>query len=383
MPTLRVGLNLTFLTADSGGSGRYTRELIPAMLEAEADLRLTGFVSADAPADLFSEPWADDVDWVRFRYHPTRSGPVPPLVSMAVQWAALPAIAARRRLHLLHGLANVVPVVAPRARTVVTVHDLIWLRHPQTMHARATLGMKVVTPLSARSSDRVLAVSRAVRDDLISTLGIAPGKIDVVHHGVRRTTGVTPSAESELRRRLDLGDGLVVLCVGQIRRHKNLERLVEAIARVADARVRLVIAGVATDHGSELEETARRLGVLERLRLPGWVGEADLEGLYGLAACFVLPSLEEGFGLPVLEAMLREIPVACSNTTSLPEVAGDAALLFDPRDVDAISAAVERLLHDEGLRKELIARGIERCRRFTWEETGRTTLASYRSALEN
>ena len=140
--------------------------------------------------------------------------------------------------------------------------------------------------------------------------------------------------------------------------------------------------GYETGYDDELERMADRLDIKERLRRPGWVDEETLDGLYRAADCFVFPSLAEGFGLPVLEAMLRGAPVACSNVTSLPEVAGDAALLFDPLDVDAIAVSVRRILEDPELAERLRVAGRERARRFTWEESARLTLACYRKTLE-
>jgi glycosyltransferase involved in cell wall biosynthesis len=378
---LRIGLNLTFLVADSGGSGSYARELIPALLGVEPGVRITGFVNADAPDAVARAPWAGEVDWVRFPIHPQRPGPLAPLVSMAVQWGALPALAARRRLDVVHGLANVVPPLHPRVATVVTVLDLIWLRHTTTMTRRATLGMRLAVPPSARTADRVIAISRAARDDLVRTLRLPPARVDVTHLGVRLDETVPPTPEMELRQSLGLGDAPFVLCVAQVRPHKNIGGLVEALARLADERTNLVVVGPHTGHEEELRARAARLGVDRRVHLPGWVSDPDLEGLYRAAACFALPSFEEGFGLPILEAMRRGTPVACSDASSLPEVAGDAAVLFDPHDPSSIAAALERLLGDDALRARLAQAGLARCRDFTWEATARATLQSYRRAL--
>jgi glycosyltransferase involved in cell wall biosynthesis len=144
----------------------------------------------------------------------------------------------------------------------------------------------------------------------------------------------------------------------------------------------LVLPGYATAHEAELREHARSLGVLEDLRFPSWVSAEELEGLWALTAAFVFPSLYEGFGLPVLEAMARGVPVACADASSLPEVAGDAALLFDPRSPEQIAHAVERLLSDEPLRERLRGLGFRRAERFTWERAARLTLASYARVLE-
>jgi glycosyltransferase involved in cell wall biosynthesis len=142
-----------------------------------------------------------------------------------------------------------------------------------------------------------------------------------------------------------------------------------------------VVPGYPTPHERELRALAAELGIADRVRLPGWLPPEDLEGLYAAASCVVFPSLYEGFGLPVLEAMARGVPVACSNRSSLPEVAGDAALLFDPEDVDAIRAAVERLLGDAELRARLSEAGRGRADGFTWRRTAELTAASYERAL--
>jgi glycosyltransferase involved in cell wall biosynthesis len=143
----------------------------------------------------------------------------------------------------------------------------------------------------------------------------------------------------------------------------------------------LVLPGYPTAHEYELREYARELGLEGDVRFPSWVSAAELEGLWALAQAFVYPSLYEGFGLPVLEAMARGVPVACSNASSLPEVAGDAALLFDPHDQSAIAEALRRLLDDPALVESLGARGVARAREFTWERTARLTLDSYLRAL--
>jgi glycosyltransferase involved in cell wall biosynthesis len=173
-----------------------------------------------------------------------------------------------------------------------------------------------------------------------------------------------------------------VLSVSAKRPHKNVARLLYAIAAIApERRPALVVPGYPTPHEDELRELSVRLGVDGSVRLPGWLPAADLEGLYQAAACVVFPSLYEGFGLPVLEAMARGVPVACSTSSSLPEVAGDAALLFDPESVNAIRDAIERLLGDERLATRLRKAGLERAATYTWERTAELTAACYRRAL--
>jgi glycosyltransferase involved in cell wall biosynthesis len=239
-----------------------------------------------------------------------------------------------------------------------------------------------VAPVSARRADRVIALSESAAADIARTLGLSRSKIDVAHMGVRlETPRPKPARERDLRGKLDLGEEPILLCVAQKRAHKNLAGLLRALALLSDGCARLVLPGTPTPHEAELQQLAAELGVVRRVRFPGWLSDEELEGLYHLATCFVLPSFQEGFGLPVLEAMARDLPVACSNVSSLPEVAGDAALLFDPRDPKAIALALDRLLADATLRDLMRVKGRERCRRFSWRATARSTLASYRRAI--
>lgn len=378
---MRVGLNLVYLVRDSGGAGRYARELIRALHAVEPGTEITAFVSSEVPDDVTGADWDGQVEFVRFPVTVTHGPPGNFAFTMGAQWGAIPWLAARRRLDVVHGLANITPLLAPRVATVVTVLDLIWMRYPTTLERRATIGMKMTTPPSARRATRVIAISEAAKEDLVETLGLPPEKIDVTPLGFRLDDRVAPEPEAVLRERFALGDAPVVLCVAQKREHKNLARLIRAVAAVEEPRATVVLPGSPTPHEEELRALAAELGMSERVRFPGWISGAELEGLYELSRLFVLPSLEEGFGLPILEAMGRGIPVACSNTSSLPEVAGDAAELFDPRSVESMAAAIRRLLNDDVRRAELARRAEARLAQFTWERTAEATLASYRRAI--
>ncbi len=370
---MRVGLNLVFLESRSGGTGTYTRELIGALLEADPGLQITAFVGAEVPAWFSEQPWSGDIEIVRSGVTVTHGPPGNFLRLMGTQWVAQPWRARRRRLDVVHGLANIAPLAG--IPSVVTVLDLIWLRYPATLDVRARRGMKLVTFPSARRADRVIAISNAAREDLVERVGLDPARVDVTHLGFRPDAPhARPTPEAELRERLGLGDRPVVLTVGQKREHKNQLSLVKAMAGCGDAT--LVVPGAPTPYEATLREAAAGLPVV----FPDWLDDADLEGLYRLARAFVLPSFEEGFGLPVLEAMGRGVPVACSNVSSLPEVAGDAALLFDPHSPEAITGALRRLLDDEALRDDLRARGHERAAAFPWRATAEATLETYRRA---
>jgi glycosyltransferase involved in cell wall biosynthesis len=370
---VHVGLNLIYLVpGETGGMETYARELIPALVRERPDLRITAFVSREAAS--VGGPWAELVDCVRVTVNARRR----------VEWVLgeqllLPRLATRRDVDVLHSLASTAPA-SGRFRRVVTIHDLIYRIYPEAHFGLRAKGMSVLVPLAGRRSDRVIAPSQATRDDLVRLLGLSSTKIDVVPEGVDGVTAAgTP--ETELRGRFGLGDRSVVLTASAMRPHKNLRRLLDAWALLSEERPVLVLAGYRTEHEEELRAHAGSLGLAGDTRFVGWVSSADLEGLYRLASSFVFPSLYEGFGLPVLEAMARGLPVACSDRGALREVAGDAARIFDPESPRSIAEAVDELQRDAALAASLRAAGLERAGKFSWAETARLTLLSYEAAL--
>jgi glycosyltransferase involved in cell wall biosynthesis len=377
---MHVGLNLIYLVpGETGGMEVVARELIPELLAAAGgsghEIRFTAFVNREAAA-AGDGPWGELLPAVT----------VPVNARRREQWvlgeqALLPVLAARARVDLVHSLASTAPAWGP-FRRVVTVHDLIYARFPEAHSGLRDRGMRVLVPLAVRRSHRVLADSQSTRRDLIELLGTPAGRIDVAPLGFGVPPRARPLAEAATRARFRLGDRRVVLSLSAKRPHKNLLALIGALERIPAARrPLLVLPGYPTWHEAQLRERAAALGVAEDIRFEDWVTGEELEGLWALADAFVFPSLYEGFGLPVLEAMTRGVPVACANASSLPEVAGDAALLFDPRDVAALAAAIERLLADPALAQELRAKGLARAREFTWARTARLTLDSYARAL--
>jgi glycosyltransferase involved in cell wall biosynthesis len=373
---LRVGLNLIFLQQASGGTGRYARELPGALLAVEPTSEIDVFVSRDAPEDLWEEPWAQSVRIVRCPI--SLRGDRAHLV---FQYSALPLLAAARRLDVLHSLANLGPARTPGVASVVSLLDLIWMWPPEQWGgtAQGQRSLRRLVEHSVRHADGVFTISRAAATEIESELGVAAERIHVTPLGVRAPT-VTPASATDVRAELELGERRVVLCVAQKQPYKNLHRLIRAVPAL-DRDVVLVLPGFATEHEHELSALAQELGVADRVRLPAWLSESSLAGLYALSSAFVLPSLVEGFGLPVLEAMLRDVPVACSNSSSLPEVAGDAALLFDPEDQAQVTQAIRRLLDDAALAAELVQRGRRRAAQYTWERAGAVTLDGYKQVL--
>ena len=367
---MRVALNLSFLApGETGGMEVYARELARA-LGARDDLELVLLANR-----LIADGWPD-VERIAMPVDPRNR----------VEWVLgdqvhVPRAVARVGADVVHSLASTGPSVS-RAVRVTTIHDLNYKLVPDTHFGVRGLGMRVLVPLAARRSHRVIVDAETTREDLQRHLGLRREKVDVAPLAARVPTDPEITPEAELRARLDLGERPVVLSLSAKRPHKNLPRLLRALAAIeSDRRPALVVPGYATPHERDLRTLAAELGIDDLIRLPAWLPAPDLEGLYRVATCAVFPSLYEGFGLPVLEAMARGVPVACSNRSALPEVAGDAALLFDPEDVEAIRVATERLLDDASLAERLRIAGRERAARFTWERTAQLTVESYRRAL--
>jgi glycosyltransferase involved in cell wall biosynthesis len=271
--------------------------------------------------------------------------------------------------------------VLPGVAAVVSLLDLIWLHRPQEWEAspRVHRTMRRRVGRVVAGADRIFAISHAAAEDFTATLALPSERIEVTPLGVR-PPDVVPASEGELRAQLDLGDARILLCVAQKRPYKNLGVLVDALAALPPD-VLLVLPGSSTPYELQLRERARQLGLGERVRFPDWLSDALLEGLYGCASAFALPSLIEGFGLPVVEAMSRGVPVACSNIPALTELAGDAALTFDPQRQEDVTAAIRSLLEDRAPALALAERGRARAAGFTWERTGQATLAGYRRAI--
>jgi glycosyltransferase involved in cell wall biosynthesis len=372
---MHVGLNLIYLVpGETGGPEIYARELIPALRSVAPQTRFTAFINEEAAAT--GGPWIEEIEHVL----------MPVRAANRVNWVRgeqlmLPRWARRRGVELVHSLANTGPTWGRFAR-VTTIHDLLYLMVPEAHFGLRGRGMRLLVPAAARRSDRVISVSNSTRDDVVARLGVPADRIDVVPQGIGASAAVDPLPEPELRERLVLGDRRILLSVSTKRAHKNLRRLLDAHALIpTEERPLLVLPGYPTPHEEELRREASDLLIADDVRFLGWLSPAELEGLYAAAEAFVFASRYEGFGMTVLEAMSRGVPVACSNASAIPEVAGDAALLFDPGSTEEIAGAILSLLGDTQLRARLSDAGRRRAAEFSWERTARETVETYRRAL--
>jgi glycosyltransferase involved in cell wall biosynthesis len=374
---VHVGLNLVFLVpGKTGGMETFARGLAGALVRERPDWRFTAFVNRETAAT--GGHWSKALPTVTVPVHATRR----------VEWVLgeqllLPRLAARSGVDLLHSLGNTAPARG-RFRRVVTIHDLIFQLFPETHPGLASLGLRVLVPLAARSSHRVMVDSRTTRDDVVRLLRVPAGKVDVVYPGHERPEALEPLDEATLRRRYELDGRRVVLeASGYKAHHKNLGRLLEALALVpGERRPVLVLTGAPTEHERELREIVRRLGLEPDTRFTGWIASGELEGLYRIAACLVFPSLYEGFGLPPLEAMAHATPVVTSNTSSVPEVVGNAAVMVNPENVFEIMRALHRVLIDQALRDKLKSRGLAQAAKFSWDASVTRMLDIYKEVAQ-
>lgn len=367
---MRIGFDIGPITASPTGVGHYARSLLGRLLaQASGDEFLGLGVGARRPVlgDLAG----------RFRH---KWLPVPARLMYKV-WGSLGVPRVDRLLggvDVYHATNFFLPPVR-RARRVLSIHDLAFLARPELCSP------KVVGPFSAgirrfvRDADAVLTFSEATKADIVDLLDVDPAGVRVTYHGVDAAgLEVTAGRAIEHVREVFGLEGPYVLFVGTLEPRKNIPTLVSAFAAVADEVPHsLVLAG---GEGWDQRTIAQRIeetGIGERVKRLGYVDLAELPALYTAADAFAFPSHYEGFGLPVLEAMACGCPVVASNSTSLPEVAGDAALLVDPVDQAALAEALRRILTDAALREELIAKGRQRVSRFTWEACARETLDLY------
>src|SRR5215470_11568381 len=304
-----------------------------------------------------------------------------PNYSMSEQ-VHIPWVLMREKPHVFHAPHYILPP-AVRCRSVVTIHDCIHLMFPQYLPNRAAYAYARASMWSAaRSSDRILTVSEASKRDILHFFNVPAEKISVVYNGIDERFSIEPAPDeiARVRERFQLDHGFV-LYAGTIKPHKNLVRLIEAFAVLRKGELeelKLLIIGDEISKLPALRRAVHSHKLHKHVRFLGFLPDETLAALYRLAAVFVFPSLYEGFGLPPLEAMASGTPVVTSNVSSLPEVAGDAAILVDPYDVSSIVDGVRRVLTDPRLADDLRTRGLARARDFSWERSVVRTHDIYR-----
>jgi glycosyltransferase involved in cell wall biosynthesis len=371
---IHVGVNAHLLSLDqsyrSAGIHWYIHNLLLHLPEADPAVDYTVFLR--------------DLDYSQrtgLRLEPSALPTDRPPVRLIWEQVVQPWAARRADLDLLHCPAFVGPV-AGTVPFVVTVHDLSFLLFPEGFRGGNRTYLRLMTGWSVRRARRVIAVSESTRQDLLRLYGLEPDRVDVIPNGVDAAFQPLPAGEvTAFRVKQGLPEHFL-LFVGTLEPRKNVVRLVEAYARLPQPRCPLLLVG---GKGWFYERVFRRveeLGLTEEVHFAGYVPAEELPWWYNAATALVYPSLYEGFGLPALEAMACGTPVVTSTTSSLPEVVGQAGLLVEPTDVEALTAALQRVLQDAALRVQMRTAGLAQAAHFSWLGTASSTVGSYRRALE-
>lgn len=372
---MRIGIDYTAAVRQRAGIGRYARSLIRALARLDHE---NAYILLSAGKEPDAEPWPANFS--------LRALPVTDR-HLSILWQKLrlplPVEWLTGRLDLFHSPDFVLPPVR-KARTVLTIHDLSFLRHPECSSPALLEYLMSAVPRSVARADLILADSQSTQHDLIELMGMDPARIRVVYPAVDDTFARSNQAGvAAVRARHDIG-GPYILSLGTLQPRKNYVRLIEAfriLKDTSDIPHRLVIGGGPGWLYEPIYETIETLGLQDEVRMLGYVDEGDLPALYTGADVFCFPTLYEGFGIPVLEAMACGTPVVASNTSSLPEAAGDAALLMSPTDTEAMAEALGRVITDTDLREHLIQSGLVQCQRFSWSDSARDLHMAYMDLL--
>jgi len=375
---MRIGLDLVNLRSLIDGVGRFTREFLNGLAAFDHENEYWVFVSEGIFREL---PALGPRFHCRVAHVPASRFLPKNQAYFALQSALLP------RLDLLHSPASVAPfVVRPSWQRLVTVHDLAFKARPEAVALATRLWRNSAWPLCVRQVDRIVAVSRSTKDDLMRFYGVPEDKILVIHECVSwAEKPATGGRLPEIRDRYGLPDRFI-LNVGTPGKGKNVLGLVRAFHLLksrSSVPHKLVLVGpVAWSSGvssAAVRAEIRRLGLEDEVLFAGYVPDEDLAPIYAAADLFVFPSFYEGFGLPPLEAMVSGTPVAVSRTSSLPEVVGEAGLFFDPQSPEDIAQQIERVLTSPELSNRLRGLGTERVRYFSSERMARAYLAVYQA----
>jgi glycosyltransferase involved in cell wall biosynthesis len=373
---MRIAYDATSIPRLMAGAGVYTDNLLRALAHVDGENEYVVFARTDAFDGLKRERPSLRVLRVGARSRATR---------LVWEQLVLPAQLRAQSIDVVHSPHHTSPLVGGSKR-VVTFHDITFFILPERYPRRRRLYFQAVSWASAKAATMLICPSLAVRDDIVRILHTPPEKVRPIAEAAAPAFRVIddPAPMAQVRHKYLLPERFI-LSVGSLEPGKNRTTLLNAFAELRRRGVEhsLVVTGQrAWKYGADFH-LAEELGLKGQVIFTGYVPPEEMPALYNAADLFAFPSLYEGFGLPVLEAMACGVPVATSNVSSLPEVAGDAALLIDPRDTTALCDAMERILKDTDLRATLRERGLERASAFSWEKAARETIAVYEEAARS
>jgi glycosyltransferase involved in cell wall biosynthesis len=368
---MKIGINLLWLIPGYGGLETYARGLISGLAQSDSGNEFVLFTNFANHRIFEHLPSAFTRRLCRL---PMRSR----VAWRVIEQFMLSTFAAREKLDLLHAPADLLPPQCP-CPSVVTIHDVNFYSLSDPLPPTAGRLFEWWVRRSARRADAIITVSEFSRAEIAARFRLSPYRVEVVHNGPASRPQPPTSQWPRLAARLGLsGDYIITVADGSP--HKNLGRLLQAFARLRDQPVRLVVAGAQKPSAEPVSSLLRKFNLDSSVIFAGYLDDNDFVALMSHARMLACPSMYEGFGLPVIEAMTVGVPVACSRIAALPEVAGAAASYFDPTDVADIAATLDRLMHDEALRTKLIEAGARRAKHFSWNRAAMETIAVYQRA---
>lgn len=374
---MRIGINTLFLIPGKvGGSEVYLRNLLCHLAKIDKQNEYILFTNKEnfRTFQISQRNFREVPCPVKASFRPAR-----------VLWEqfVLPLQIKKYNIEVLHSPGYTAPLLASCC-SIVTIHDMNYFYYPEDFSKSTTFFLRLLVPLAARRSDKIITVSRNSKKDIVQILEIPESKICVIYEAGSSHLSVPIAIENKVREKLKKRYGIdkkFILTVSVSHPHKNLDRLIEAydiLCKRYQIDCQLLIVGIKGRAQSGLVNWVKEMSLEKRIIFTGWIANEDLSLLYSEAELMVFPSLFEGFGIPVLEAMAHGTPVVSSGAASLPEVVGDAALLVDPYDVEEIAEAMYRVVTEEDVRANLIKKGRQRAGQFSWEKTARETLAVYK-----
>jgi len=369
---MRICLDISPAVHHRAGLGRYTQELVTALMTIDTENEYVAFYNRPSEAQV--DPPLDRLP------HLTTNLPNKPwrMSVLLAQFMHLPQDRLFPGVDLFHATDHLLPRLS-QVKSVFTLHDLVFRFYPETHMPLNRWFLTLMMPRFLQAADAVIAVSECTKRDAIRLYGVDESKIRVIYEGVNpRFRLATPEAISAVRQNHNLPEHFI-LSVGTIEPRKNLNTLLAAYRalRHRGAEFKLVIVGKKGWLYQGFFRMLHELGLEDEVIFPGFVPDDDLPALYSAADLFVFPSLYEGFGLPLLEAMACGTPVVTSDVSSLPEIVGDAAITVDPHNAEELAEAILRILEDPVLRARLQNKGLARAKIFSWEDTAKRTLEIY------
>lgn len=369
----RIAINATIMDRYKAGIGNYAFNLLQGLTKLSIEFQIDVYIQEHMSS------YFDSTHGIQFISCPnfTSSGR-----RIMYEQLMLPSIYKSNQYSMVHFLDYMSPVLPIMAKKVVTIHDLSYYIYPQFFTTGSRLIKQILTKPSLRSADRIISVSQNTCNDIKRLFNITD-KLEVIHLGVDTKKAYNAINDKTILDKYDINSSYIMYA-GTLEPRKNVETLIRAYSiavKKGNIKEKLVLCGKAGWKYKGIYDEIENTGIKDNIIITGYVPDNELSELFSNAKAFIYPSIYEGFGLPPLEAMLHNIPVICSNVSSLPEIVGDAALTFPPKDYNKLADLIIAVLKDESLSLDLKGKGYKRASAFTWEKTAKQTLRVYEDVL--